>query len=374
MLCLAICGTLAYAQTDSVAEQDDDFVIASLVIADPGDVLYSCAGHACIRLQCSAHDLDYCFSYESENAKDKFWSFVAGNLKMGMMAIPTQEYIAEYASEGRGFYQYRFNLPLDVKKRLWELADNKLMQGMNLSYDYLHRGCAIASRKLVDEALYPQEIEYGAWPAKYTDHARSDLLFMAIRSFAWSSFVCRTMIGTEGDSECQLKDKLVVPADLLEMWKQATIDGKPLLDEKAEVLTPSTKKAAENTWCTPLMVAILLLIVAALGWWKWGKYIDVVLLVPQVLLGFFLSYLTFVSDLVCTNWTWLLIPFNPLPLLAWYWRKYWALPYAAILIIWCGVMVTELAIGHWMVDPAHIVWTMAIVLNYLSIKYRKKIN
>lgn len=356
---------------NTIDRDADDFVIAHLVIAEPGDVLYSCAGHACIRLQCPEHNLDYCFTYESEDVQDKVLSFLAGKLKMGMMAIPTERYISGFAKEGRGVYQYRLNLPLDVKKRLWELADNKMMEGTDLAYDYLHRGCAITCRQLVDEALYPKEIDYNEWPEKYVNHPRSDLLAMAIGRYPWDRFFIRTISGTNGDSDCQLKDKLVVPADLLAMWQQATIDGHPLLASDAEVLNPSTKEPHKPHWCSPMLVALLLLITAAIGWWKYGKYVDVVMLVPQVVMGVLLSYLVFVSDLVCTNWTWLLIPFNPLPVVAWHWRKYWAMPYAILLVVWSGVMGIELFLGNWKVDPAHIVWTVAIVLNYLSIRYRK---
>ena len=72
---------------DNVDRTSGDFVIASLLVADPGTVLYSVLGHACIRLQCPVFDLDYCFSYESEDVENRMLDFLAGKLMMGLFAV-----------------------------------------------------------------------------------------------------------------------------------------------------------------------------------------------------------------------------------------------------------------------------------------------
>ena len=95
MALLAFCEVNAQegvAKKDSV---DENFVIASVLLAEPGGALYSNAGHVTLRLQCPDHKLDYVFSYESENVSKKILSFLSGNLKMGMFAIPTAEPTAE---------------------------------------------------------------------------------------------------------------------------------------------------------------------------------------------------------------------------------------------------------------------------------------
>ncbi|MBR6354844.1 MAG: hypothetical protein IKS01_03595 [Paludibacteraceae bacterium] len=52
---------------DTIDRLADDFVEAYVVIADPGDVLYSILGHACLHLRCSAFGLNYILSYESKS-------------------------------------------------------------------------------------------------------------------------------------------------------------------------------------------------------------------------------------------------------------------------------------------------------------------
>jgi len=111
---------------DGVDRADPNFVTASLLVMSPGDELYSCAGHSCIRLECPKFNLDYCFSYESEGVSDKIFTFFMGKLKMGMFAIPTAEYLKLGRESGRGVTQYRLNLPPDAKQRLWKLENNCL--------------------------------------------------------------------------------------------------------------------------------------------------------------------------------------------------------------------------------------------------------
>ena len=117
------------AASDSIDCNADDFVIASLLVADPGSKLYSVLGHACIRMQCPAYGLDYCFSYESEDVAHRVADFFAGKLYMGMFAIPVEEYCAPYREEGRGVYEYRLNLPIEIKRELWRILDEEMLKG-----------------------------------------------------------------------------------------------------------------------------------------------------------------------------------------------------------------------------------------------------
>ena len=60
--------SLEQARLDSLAiTEADDFVTASVLIATPGDVLYTSFGHACIRLQCPHYDFDLVYSYDRKS-------------------------------------------------------------------------------------------------------------------------------------------------------------------------------------------------------------------------------------------------------------------------------------------------------------------
>ena len=58
LMWLPLCS---YAQGDTAIVQQpaEDFVIASVCVASPGDDVYSALGHACLRMQCPTYGLDY---------------------------------------------------------------------------------------------------------------------------------------------------------------------------------------------------------------------------------------------------------------------------------------------------------------------------
>ena len=351
---------------DNINRSADDFVIASLVIADPGTVLYSVLGHACIRLQCPTFNKDYCFSYESEGVNQKVFSFLAGKLMMGLFAIPTADYCAQYRKEGRGVYEYTLNLPIDVKRELWRILDNHLAEGIYLPYDYFHRGCAITAKNFVKEALGETNIIYHRSLYDNPLSAKEIIGNKPTEKALWVRFICY-FIGAGGDVEKPLigEKQLIVPIDLVHAWQQATVNGKPLLKNEPNILVEG-KPQTSNGWFTPMALALLLLTlsIANLFWNK--PYFDWLMLSMQSLIGLGLIYLTFISDLCCTDWNWLIIPFCPLPAIFWHWRKHCALPYTSILLLWCISMSAINIWGHILVSWSHIIIVLALTLIILK--------
>lgn len=332
------------------------------MIADPGGVLYSCLGHACLRLECPTFGLDYIFSYESEDVKEKVFTFLSGNLKMGMFAIPLQEYLDEYIKEQRGVRQYRLNLPIDVKRDLWRILDEKCAEGANLPYDYLVRGCAQSTLNVLLQALDTTTVEWGTWPDKY-NQTRREFVDSNLDDYPWTKIELYTLVGSESDEECSNFEKVVIPNDLLELLQNAKINGTPIITEAPKQLIPSTKETKTDSWFTPLTLSLFLLLLSLISFFIKKPYIDLIFLAIQTILGLFLTYLVVLSSLPCTEWNWLLIPFNPLPLFFWKWRKHWALPFALILVTWEAVMLLS---SHQLTDSAYIVLTFALILMYLK--------
>ena len=368
---LLLCAMLAWGQEMTVAERNaaqgfndtidrmaDDFVTVSLVVCDPSEVLYSTLGHAALHLQCPVFDLDYVFSYESENVRDKIWTFLKGDLKMGMFAFPTDLFLEIYRASGRGVKEYTINLSPTQKQKLWEVMDNMAAKGANIPYDYFRRGCAKSVVQVIHKALGTSAIHYAPWDEKYTKHTMRELATTFATNVPWIEFVSYFLIGVEGDKDYPCEQKLIVPTDLVEVWQQATFDnGTPVLDSEPRILLEPTRHN-EGTWCTPLLVSLLLLLLAFVPW----KGVDYSLLALYTLIGAVMTYLIVFSGLPCTDWNWLIIPFNILPALAWPWRRYWALPYAGILLIWCLVMIGEFFWGHVLVDWPHILLALSFCI------------
>ena len=110
---------------DTIDRSADDFVTVSLVVCDPDEVLYSTLGHAALHLQCPTFGLDYIFSYESEDVRAKIWTFLKGDLKMGMFSMPVDTFLTSYQITGRGVREYTINLSPEQKQKLWEVQIRK---------------------------------------------------------------------------------------------------------------------------------------------------------------------------------------------------------------------------------------------------------
>ena len=353
---------------DNIDRTAEDFVIASLLVADPGTVLYSVLGHACLRLQCPTFGMDYCFSYEAEDVSKKVLSFLAGNLQMGLYAIPVEDYCALYREDGRGVYEYALNLPIEIKRELWRILDEKIAEGHRLPYDYYHRGCAITIVDFIKEAMGETVIVYDRSLYEHAPTAR-ELCIANSQLALWVQFVALFLVGNEADIPLVGEKQLIIPTYLVDAWQKAKVNGEYLLESEPTVLVEG-KPQINDGWFTPMVLAMILLVLALINLWVKYPYFDWLMLVAQTLVGCGMTYLIVFSDLCCTEWNWLFIPFNPLPAICWYWRKHWALPYAGILALWCIAMTAMTIWGHVLVDWSHIVMVLAWIVIVVKQHYK----
>lgn len=345
---------------DNIDRTDPNFVKASLLVMGPGKELYSCAGHACFRLECPTFDLDYCFSYESEQVSDHVARFFLGELKMGMFAVKAEDFLSSYEKSGRGVVQYPLNLPPDAKQRLWKKLDEEVAEGARLPYDYVQRGCARAVMKELLAAIEPYRLNVAEWPAKY-EMSRREILMDSIRPFPWTACFLNLIIGTEADRSVSRMEKVIIPSDLVAFLKTATINDVPVITGNPTVVFKNAS-VVENRSVAPWVVSVGFFLLSILNLILKSPVVDVIFLSMQSVLGVFLFYLVAGSSLPATDWNWLLIPFNPLPLVFWKWRRLWALPFVGVLVAWEAYMLFN---GHALTDPAFLVLTAAYIVLFL---------
>ena len=351
------------AFADGIDRTDPNFVKASLLVMSPGDELYSCAGHSCIRLECPKFNLDYCFSYESESVKDKIFTFFMGKLKMGMFAIPTADYLKLGRESGRGVMQYTLNLPPDAKQRLWKILDERVAQGAYLPYDYMARSCAQSALNVLTEALAPYQLVVDTWPEKFMTWTRREFVDAAVQAYPWNKFFLYSIVGAECDRTVPKSQKAFVPRDLLAMLRQAKVAGVTLIEGDGEELLP-VRHEVKSCVVTPFVVSCMAAALAAANWFLKVKWLDWLFLAFQSLAGAFFTYLVAFSNLPATSWNWLIVPFNLLPLALWKWRAKWALWFAGVLVLW---EVGMIAYPHRLTDPAYLVLVGAYALMYARI-------
>ena len=347
--------------------KDPNFVRAYYVVAEPGGALYSIFGHACLHMVCPAYDIDYIYSYESEDAVKKVWTFLAGNLHMGMVRMTKEDYLEDFVAEGRGVKEYELNLPIDVKRNLWKVLDEKVEEGMNLPYDFESRGCAYACVAILKEALGEDHIAYGDWSPRFNRTRREMCNDFGKRDYPWNMMFIMALVGTEVDKMLTPEEKMIIPTEVVEVWQNAKVNGEYLLSREANELLPSKKVKSASPWFTPTLVALLLLLLAIVALFVEKPYIDWFILGVVTCVGVAMTYLVVFSSLPCTSWNWLIIPFNILPAICWKWRKYWSSFYVGMIVMWIVCMLIS---SHQLVDQSMIILALTFVVILLNKRNR----
>lgn len=382
LICVSILLSLvSFAQTDNndtliSGSQRDEFVNASLLIASPGNSIYSVFGHCGLRMQCPSQHLDYVFTFEMESGAAGYAKFFAGQAKAGFAAVPTAEYINTYAQEGRGITAYTLNLTPHEKQELWRALDNDMVQGPHRKYNLIKNQCLSMSLLLVEEILENEYIDFTRLPQIMLSYKNGQGVRYMSRKSPWAAFVFLTLMGTEADAHWE-EEYRMCPETMPYILRYARIvsvdhtKSRPLLKAAPQTLLP-THLVIKPLLLSPNVVfgalfvfAILLSVAQCRGrGHKWTLGFDHTLFVLQTAAGFILLYITLVTGLFGMRWNWYLIPFNPLPFLLWlcFRRKKW---YPQLFRIYTLILVASvplLYIVTCQADLAHafIILTLAV--------------
>lgn len=342
---------------DHVDRTAEDFVIASILISDPVEGMLSLAGHTAIRVLCPVFDLDYVYHYimiHKEDSISETKALLTGQFFVQMVADTFATYVQNSEDINRGLTEYRLYLTPQEKQKLWQILDEELSSGKQLKYDFVQEGCAVKTKKLIERVLGRKHIDYSACDPRFSA-PQYELVSAAMQHVPWMRFVMLTaMYGHTKKSDCA--NNLLIPADLAAAWQTATVDRHPLLSDGVRIVANNYYQS--DGWFTPLRLAIMLLIISIIGLFVTKPYIDWIIMGVQFLMSV-LVLLFSVMGSTFIVWNWLLIPFNILPAIFWKWRKYWSLPYALVLVVWCLVMVF---VPHMLVDTTHIILVQAFIV------------
>ena len=357
---------------DTIDRLDPDFVLVSLCIADPTDYqddALGTSGHAFLRLQCPVFGLDYCFSYEGERVNDNLYRYMTGQTKMGMFAVPTNEYIEDYRRWNRSVHEYRLAMPPEAEQRLWEIMDNHLTQGIVLRQDLNKYGCAITVVRYVKNALGDIPIIYAPNP-EFESMTRREIGYRSLANHPWLRLFSMIMTDNKADIDLPIDEKLIIPADLAAVWQQATVQGEPFATYLGDIVEGAP---LDNTkpWFTPMLAALLILLITLGFAFTKYPYWDWLLLGAQAIYGCVLIFLWMVMREFGGSAYILMALFNPIPLVLWHWCKYWALPYAVALFVGLIVLI---CLPHMLVDPAILILALAYIVLFAKDTVKKQIS
>lgn len=345
---------------DTIDRLAPDFVLVSLCIADPTDWrddALGMAGHAFLRLQCPIFGLDHCFSYEGENVNDNLYKYLSGQTKMGLFRAPTNAYLEDYRQWNRSVHEYRLNMPPEAEQRLWEIMDNHTTNKISLRHDLNKYGCAITVVQYVKQALRETPIGYASDP-EMEDMTRREIGYRSLANHPWLRLTSMIFTDNKADMNLPIDEKLIIPADLAEIWQRASVNDQPFATYLGDLVNGAPLEDFKP-WFTPMLAALLILIITIGFAFTRYPYWDWLLLGVQALFGCLLIFLWIVMREFGGAAYIMMALFNPLPLILWKWRRYWALPYSILLAI--GIIILA-CWPHMLVDPAYLLLALSYVV------------
>lgn len=325
-----------------------------LIVASPGNGVYTSMGHCALRLQCPSRGFDYCYAYGMDDSWSNLLGVFAGTTKGGYFVSYTNPYLMEYADEGRGVTEYQINLSLQQKRELWKNLDKKISNAEESRYDYTQNSCSAMCAYIIELSLLGERISYHHLPQSIQGTFRQGLLFVA-RDHPWTKLFWMGMLGSNADKQISDPETVMMPETLLMSWKQASIidsDGvaRPLLAGEGKALV-NPQQRTNISFPPQLLFGLLLLLSVILliaekkrHWLKACRAFDVALLVVQTLLALCVTFLELFSKQDAAHFNFYIIIFNPLPVLAFLFLRHKPRIYSRIWLAFFIVNVIFIAL------------------------------
>lgn len=382
---LSLLRLFSHAQTTDndtliAGSQKDNFVTVSLLLASPGNSVYSVFGHCGLRLQCPSRHLDYVYTFEMEDGLSGYLKFFIGQAKAGFAAVRTSDYLSLYRKEGRGVTAYVINLKPHEEQELWRMLDNDMVEGPHRKYNLIKNQCLSMSLLMIESILDREYIDFHRLPSIMYTYPNGKLLRFYSRKSPWATFIFMSFAGSEADGHWEDEYRMC-PETMPFILRHARIvatyqhTSRPLLKGQPTVLVPM-RMTLKSSWLTPtlffgIFLALTLMLTFLQFTGRFGRLahgFDVCLFGIQSVIGILLLYVTLVTNLFGLHWNWYLIPFNPLPLVLWlaFRHKKWYMRvysfYLLVLIIFIPLMFvcTEQA------DVAHALFISLFAVRLLA--------
>ncbi len=309
----------------SVQSQSTDSIRFSLLTCAPGTEIYSLFGHTAIRYENYTRRIDVVFNYGmfSFNTPNFIFRFVAGETDYQLGITPYFYFEAEYAMRGSSVYQQVLNLTQSEKERLLTILENNyLPENRIYRYNYFYDNCTTRARDKIEECIEGKVV----YPDSLSGKSYRSIVHEFTAGSPWDEFGIDLCLGAEADKEINKRQQMFSPFYMKYYASNAYIvdaggTRRPLILDETKIVDVEPEEVQPGFILSPLMCGALFLalcVVMAWGQWKtqriwWGW--DIVLYGLQGLAGCIIAFLFFFSVHPTVGSNWLLILFNPIPLL-----------------------------------------------------------
>lgn len=359
-----------------VKAQSKDSTTASMLVISPGEALYSQFGHTALRIEDADQHYDYCYSFEEVPGLTGMLEFFLGQTDAHINAVPTDKFLDTYKREGRQVTQYTLSLNTQQKQELWRRLKDDCVKDELRKFNLLQNNCSSVSLRAIENVLDKETIDFNGWPEQFQMINGDGVRYLS-RFSPWLEFWNMTFLGSESDTHWEHEQQMS-PELMPEVLKKASFvaaDGtkRPVISNEKELL-PLVNEYRPSPLTPARVFGFILifttLITIAQVKWKLNivpRAIDVLLMTTVTLGGIVLLHTSFVSGLFGMHWNWYLIPFNPLPFIAWVlWRKkQWYNKVYLLYAIVLTLFIIATPLSH-QLDMPHQLITATLVVRCLT--------
>ena len=321
--------TTTAAQPQEVKAEVKDSVVISVLTCTPGSLVYELYGHTAIRVrELGLHESDWVFNYGTFTFQQPhfMWRFVLGETDYELSVVPYNLFYEAYVREGRGIDEQVLRLTSAEAASVRDaLAENLDPKNSVYRYNFFYDNC---TTRAIDKVTAPVK-NHLKWGGVDTTKTLRDIVHEFSAISPWNRFGQDLLLGAEADQPADLAKQEFAPVYAEHFLDQAqlTIDGKVVPFVKANLtLLPAQAETEKPFFITPMwafgiLLAFTIVLIAIEE--KRGKYYwqyDMVLMLAQGLVGCIITFLFFFSSHPAVGSNYLIILFNPLPLIgfAWY--------------------------------------------------------
>lgn len=314
--------SLGSAKAQTVALSDDpNFIRASILIAEPGDMPYQVTGHAAIRMECAEHGFDRVFSFANDGANNIQKAYTVGALG-GVLEHFTEDYLAEFRDEGREVKSYELNLSLNEKARLWEVLDEMKVEPLR-DFNLVDSHCFSVMSETLEKAVFPASINWDE------GKLQKDLIYGKVARISggdehrWNTLLINLALGSYGDTRGK-GGQFVYPTIFEMEYEDFKIvepggESRSLIKGEPEVVLKASREDRGNRPTPVEAMTVLLLTVVTVTfaqyrgkWASGGRILDLVLWIAVTAGGVFIVFITYAPHHYGGSWNWPLVVMNPL--------------------------------------------------------------
>lgn len=272
-----------------------DSLDVSLLTILPGAELYSTFGHSAIRIRDLQNGHDLVFNYGTFNFNTPYFylKFPLGRLYYMLSLEPFDDFKQSIKFENRTVIEQKIDLPKAQKVVLLSmLLDNYKPQNRYYRYKFFTDNCATRVRDVLDMVVVDPyfvihtKVDSGK---TFRELYRPYLLHKP-----WTLFGIELLMGPFADQKAR-SNALFLPQKLRESLRTTVFYYRPVVSSET-VLFEGSYKTPAQTWFTPLLAMILLLIISfTIEFTRFKKIFDYVFLITLGFLGLIILFLSLFS-------------------------------------------------------------------------------